>query len=116
MVKFMKLSEVVEVLLKAEDEAGEMRDEAERQAKAILRKAHEKFAQDQEARLNAAREEARTQVESAKHSVEMETQHIAELAQKTREKMQEHFDKSAPELIAKMTEKTALEYAAHGRV
>ena len=112
----MKLSEVLEALLKAEDEAGEMRSSAEREAKEILQKAHEKFAQTQEARLAVAREEARAQVESTRHSVEMETQHIAELAQKAREKMQEHFDKRAPELIAKMTEKAALEYAAHGRV
>ena len=114
----MKLSEVVEVLLRAEDEAGEMRENAEREAKAILQKAHDKFAQAQEARLNAAREEARAQVESARQSVEMETQHMAELAQKARDKMQEHFDRSVPELIAGMADKMALElakHAAHGR-
>ena len=112
----MKLSEALEALLKAEDEAGEMRSSAELEAKEILRKAHDKFARDQEARLAAAREEARAQVESARHSVEMEAQHIAELAQKAQEKMQEHFDNRAPELIAGMTEKAALEYAAHGRL
>ena len=112
----MKLSEVLEALLKAEDEAGEMRGFAEREAKEIIQKAHDKFAQVQEARLAAAREEARVQVESARHSMEIETQHIAEIAQKAREKMQEHFDRRAPELIADMTEKAALEYAAHGRV
>jgi len=112
----MKLSEVLEVLLKAEDEAGEMRESSEREAKVLIQKAHDKFAQDQEARLATAREEALSQVESARQSVEMETQHIAELAQKTLEIMQEHFDKRVPELIAKMTEKVALDYAAHGRV
>ena len=114
----MKLPEVVDAILKTEEEAGKMRRATEREAKAILQKAHDKFAQEQEARLNAAREEARTQVESARHSVDMETLHIAELAQKTREKMQEHFDSRVPELIAKMAEKTAMElagHAAHGR-
>ena len=112
----MKLSEVLEALLKAEDEAGEMRGSAEHEAKEIIRKAHDKFAQIQEARLTAAREEARAQVESTRHSMDIETQQIAEIAQKALEKMQEHFDKRAPELIANMTEKTALEYAAHGRL
>jgi vacuolar-type H+-ATPase subunit H len=111
----MKLSEVLEALLNAEDETGEMRGSAEREAKEIIRKAHDKFAQVQETRLTAAREEARAQVESTKRSVDIETQHIAEMAQKAREKMQEHFDRRAPELIADMTEKAALEYAAHGR-
>ncbi|MDR1376400.1 MAG: hypothetical protein LBJ22_02720, partial [Synergistaceae bacterium] len=55
----MKLSEVLDVLLKAEDEALEMRSSAEQEAKAVIQKAHDKFARDQEARLNAAREEAR---------------------------------------------------------
>jgi len=112
----MKLSEVVETLLKAEDEAVEMRSSAEREAKAIIQKAHDKFAQDQEARLSAAREEARAQVESARHSAEMESLHIAELSEKALEKMQDHFDRKAPDLVAKMTEKVALDYAAHGRV
>ena len=112
----MKLSEVLEVLLKAEDEAEEMRGSAEREAKAIIRNAHDKFSQDQEARLAAAREEARAQVESTKQTIEMEAQHIAEQAQRAREKMQEHFDNRAPDIIAKMTEKIALDYAAHGHV
>ena len=102
--------------MKAEDEAGEMRDSAEREAGEILREARDKFARERESRLNAVREEARTQMESAGRSVDMETRRIAELAQKTREKMREHFDARVPELIAGMAEKTAQEYAARGRV
>jgi len=112
----MKLSEVLEVLLKAEDEAEEMRSSAEREAKVIIRNARDKFAQDQEARLTAAREEARAQVESTKRSIEMEAQHIAELAQKARDRMQQHFDNRAPDLIAAITEKIALDYAADWRI
>ena len=112
----MKLPEVLETLLKAEDEAGEMHSSAEHEAKEILRKARDEFARDQEARLAAAHGEARAMVESAGQSVEMEARHIAELAQKALEKMQEHFDNRVPELIAGMTEKAALEYAARGRV
>ena len=111
----VKLSEVLEVLLKAEDEALEMRTSAEQEAKGIIRKAHDKFAQDQEARLNAAREEARVRVESTRHSVEIEALHIAELALKARERMQENFDRGTPALIAGMAEETALRYAAQGR-
>ena len=112
----VKLSEVLEVLLKAEDEALEMRASAEQEAKKIIQKAHDKFAEEQEARLSAAREESRAQVESTKHSVDLEALHIAELAQRSREKMQEHFEQSAPRLIARMTEETALRYAAQGHV
>ena len=112
----MKLPEVLDTLLKAEDKAGEMRDSAEREAKAILREARDKFARERESRLNAVREEARAQMESATRSVDTETRRIAELAQKAREKMQEHFDNRVPELISGMAEKTALEYAARGSV
>ncbi|MCL2009287.1 MAG: hypothetical protein FWG71_01915 [Synergistaceae bacterium] len=111
----MKLPEVLETLLKAEDEAGEIRGSAEREAKAILGEAYDKLARERESRLNAANEEAQTQAESAQNSADAETRRIAELAQKAREKMQEHFDARVPELIAKMAEKTALEYAARGR-
>ena len=111
----MKLSEVLEALLQAEDEAEEMRGAAEREAKAIIREAHDKFAQNQEVRLAAAREETRAQVESAGHSMEIETRYIAELSEKARERMQEHFDRRVPDLIAKITGKIAQDYAAHGR-
>jgi vacuolar-type H+-ATPase subunit H len=110
----MKLSEVLEVLLKAEDEALEMRLTAEHEAKAIVQKAHEKFASNQESRLNAAREEARAQVESAKHSVETDALQIADLARKSRDRMREHFDKRAPVLIAQIADDLAVTYAAQG--
>ena len=111
----MKLSEVMEALLKAEDEALEMRGSGEQEAKAVIQKAHDKFARDQESRLNAAREEARAQVESARQSAEMEALHIAELAKKSREKMREHFESNVPSLVARMAEDTAALYAAQGR-
>ena len=111
----MKLSEVLGVLLKAEDEALEMKNSAEQEARDIIRKAHEKFAQDQETRLAAAREEARVQVESARQSVEMDALHIAELARNARDRMREHFNKKVPALIAKMAEEVAIRYASQGR-
>ena len=111
----MKLSEVLDVLLKAEDEALEMRTLAEQEAKAMLQKAHDRFSQDQEARLNAAREEARVQVDSAKQSVDMEVQHIAEMAQRSRERMQAHFDEKVPGLIAQLARDVAERYAEQGR-
>ena len=112
----MKLQEVIETLLKAEDEAGEMHSSAEREAKEIIRKARDKFTQEQEANLSAAREEAQTQVELSRQTAEMEALHIAELSERAMEKMRDHFDKKAPELIAGIAEKVALEYAAHGRI
>lgn len=111
----MKLPEVLGALLKAEDEASAMRHEAEQEAKAIIEKARAAFALDQEARLKAAREAARSQVEAARHAAEMDALHIADLARKSREKMQEHFDKKAPELVARIAEEFASRYAAQGR-
>jgi vacuolar-type H+-ATPase subunit H len=110
----MKLPEVLDALLKTEDEALEIRGAAEREAKAIVQKAHDKFARDQEARLNAAREEARAQVESTRQSAEMEALHISDLARKSRDNMKENFDKSVPPLIAKMAEDLAARYAGRG--
>jgi vacuolar-type H+-ATPase subunit H len=111
----MKLPEVLEVLLKAEDEALEMKNAAEREAGDIIRKTHEKFAQDQEARLAAAREDARAQVESAGQAAEMDALQVAELAEKGREKMKKLFDEKAPALIARLAEDLAARYATQGR-
>jgi vacuolar-type H+-ATPase subunit H len=112
----MNLSEVLDVLLKAEDEALEVRGSAEQEAKALLQKARDKFSRDQESRLNAAREETRAQVESSRQAAEMDALHIAELAQKSRDRMQEHFESNVPALIARMAEDTAVRYAAQGRL
>ena len=110
----MKLSEVLEALLKAEDEALEMRGSGEQEAKAVIQKAHDKFAQTQEALLNAARTDARAQVESARQSAEMEALHISELAKAAREKMREHFEARSPALAAQWAESVAVKYAARG--
>jgi vacuolar-type H+-ATPase subunit H len=112
MVMTMKLSEVLDALLKTEDEALEVRAAAEREAKAIVQKARDTFARDQESRLNAAREEARAQVESARQSAEMEALHIADLARKSQDRMKTNFDKNVPPLIAKMAEDLAAGYTA----
>ena len=110
----MELSDVLEALLKAEDEASEMRAFGEQEAKSLLQKAREKFADDQQGRLAAAREEARSQVESARQSAEMEALHIAELARKSRDRMQEHFEANTPALVAKLAESVASKYASQG--
>ncbi|MDR1874360.1 MAG: hypothetical protein LBQ90_05005 [Synergistaceae bacterium] len=112
----MKLPEVLGVLLKAEDEALEMKNAAEQEAREIIRKTHEKFVQEQEVRLVAAREEARIQVESARQAAEMDALHIAELARKGREKMQALFEEKTPDLIARLAEEVAARYATQGRL
>ncbi|MDR1379487.1 MAG: hypothetical protein LBJ36_10615 [Synergistaceae bacterium] len=112
----MRLSEVLDALLKTEDEALEVRAAAEREAKLIVQKARGNFTLDQESRLNAAREEARAQVESTRHSAEIESLHIADLARKSRNKMQENFDKNVPPLIIKMAEDLATRYTAWRRL
>jgi len=111
----MKLPEVLDVLLKAEDEALEMKNAAELEAGEIIRKVREKFAQDQDARLAAAREEARAQVESARQAVEMDALHVAKLAERGREKMKKLFDEKTPALIARLAEDIAARYAAQDR-
>jgi vacuolar-type H+-ATPase subunit H len=111
----MRLPEVLDVLLKARDEAVQTRAEAEQEAKALLQKAHEKFAAEQEARLNTARGEARALVESTRQSVEMEALQIADLGQKSRDSMREHFEANASALIAGLADKVASRYAAQGR-
>ncbi|MDR2175873.1 MAG: hypothetical protein LBO82_08050 [Synergistaceae bacterium] len=109
----MKLPEVLEALLKSEDEALEMRASAEQEAKAIIQKAHDKFAQTQEALLNAARTDARVQVESARQTAEEEALHVSELAKAGRAKMRENFEARSPALIAKLAEGVADRYARY---
>jgi vacuolar-type H+-ATPase subunit H len=110
----LKLPEVLEALLKAEDEAMKMRSSAEQEAKAVIQKAHDKFAQTQEALLNAARMDARAQVDSARQTAEMEALHVSELSKAAREKMREHFEARSPALIAQLVEGVAVRYAARG--
>lgn len=112
----MKLSEVLTVLLKAEDEAVEIRLDAERQAKALIEKARNAFSENQEARLKAAREEARAQVESARQAVEIDAQHVLALSKASCEKIQDHFDNKIPQLINQLADELATKYALQGRV
>ncbi|GAB1428662.1 hypothetical protein MASR2M17_20920 [Aminivibrio sp.] len=75
----MNLADVLTALLSAEDEAADSVEEAKRKASDILREAREKFAADQEARLNAARAQAKAIVESARHSAELEAAQISDM-------------------------------------
>ena len=55
----MNLAEVLTALLSAEDEAADSVEGAKRKASDLLRETREKFSADQEARLNAARVQAK---------------------------------------------------------
>ena len=54
----LTLMEVLDVLLRAEDESGKQRDSAKREAEEVMRRAQERFACDREARLKAAHSDA----------------------------------------------------------
>lgn len=110
----LTLTEVLDVLLRAEDESGEQLTSARREAKETMRHTEEQFARDREARLKAARSDALAQIESARKSVEMEVLHIADMGRKGRERMRENYDRKVPALIAKMAEDIAARYASRG--
>ena len=65
----LTLTEVLDVLLRAEDESGKQRDSAKREAEEVMRRAQERFACDREARLKAAHSDALAQIESTRKSV-----------------------------------------------
>ena len=109
----LTLTEVLDVLLRAEDESGERLASARREAKDTVRRTQERFAQDREARLKAARSDALAQIESRK-SAEMEVLHIADMERKRRERMRENYDRKVPALIARMAEDIAARYASRG--
>ena len=110
----LTLTEVLGVLLRAEDESGKRRDSAKREAEEVMRRAQARFARDREARLKAARSDALAQIESARKSAEMEALHIAEMGRRGRERMRENYDRKAPALIARMAEDIAARYASRG--
>ena len=110
----LTLTEVLDVLLRAEDESGERLASARREAKDTVRRTQERFAQDREAQLKAARSDALAQIESARKSAEMEVLHIADMERKRRERMRENYDRKAPALIAGMAEDIAARYASRG--
>ena len=110
----LTLTEVLDVLLRAEDESGERLASARREARDTVRRTQERFAQDREARLKAARSDALAQIESARKSAEMEVLHIADMERKRRERMRENYDRKVPALIAGMAEDIAARYASRG--
>ena len=110
----MKLSEALEVLLKAEDEAVEANTLAEREAKAIIQKTHEEFARDEDASLSEARKLAASQIEDARIAAEKECQHIAAVADVSLSRMLEQFEKREPDLIARFANGLAVRYTAGG--
>lgn len=110
----LTLTEVLDVLLRAEDESGKQRDLAKLEAEEVMHRAQERFARDQEARLKAARSDALAQIESARKSAEMEALHIAEIGRRGRERMRENYDRKAPALISRMAEDIAARYASRG--
>ncbi|GHS89155.1 hypothetical protein AGMMS49957_11890 [Synergistales bacterium] len=110
----MKLSEALDVLLKADDEAVEAKASAEREAKAIIQKAHDEYAQAEDTLLSEARKEAANQMESARLSAEKESSHIIALADVSVARMLEQFEKREPGLIARFADSLAARYAARG--
>ncbi len=112
----MNLSEVLTALLAAEDEAAETVDVAKRRASDILRTNREKFAADQEARLTAARAQAKAIMESARHSAELEAAQIADMGLRNRQKMKENFAEKAPPMISAFAQEIAGRYGKKGGV
>ncbi|MBP6333491.1 MAG: ATPase [Aminivibrio sp.] len=110
----MNLSEVLTALLAAEDEAADSVEDARRKAADILRENREKFAADQEARLTAARAQAKAIVESARHSAELEAAQIADMGMRGRQKMKDQFAEKAPQVVSKFAEEIAGRYGKKG--
>ncbi|GHV44575.1 hypothetical protein FACS1894204_01900 [Synergistales bacterium] len=108
----MKLSEALEVLLKAEDEAAEAKTLAEREAKAIIQKAHDEYARAEDSSLSEARREAAKQMEDARLVAEKESQRIAALADVSTSRMLTQFERKEPGLIAHFADALAARYAA----
>ncbi|MGI6783154.1 MAG: hypothetical protein ACOX5A_02915 [Aminivibrio sp.] len=112
----MNLSDVLTALLAAEDEAAETVDGARRRAADILRTNREKFTADQEARLTAARAQAKAIMESARHSAELEAAQIADMGVRNRQKMKDNFAEKAPSMIKAFALEIAARYGSKGGV
>ncbi|MBL3540041.1 ATPase [Aminivibrio sp.] len=110
----MNLSEVLTTLLAAEDEAADSVEDARRKAADILRENREKFAAEQEARLGAARAQAKAIVESARHSAEMEAAQIADMGMRARQKMKDQFAEKAPQVVSQFAKEIAERYEKKG--
>ena len=110
----MNLAEVLTALLSAEDEAADSVEGAKRKASDLLRETREKFSADQEARLNAARVQAKAIVESARHSAELEAAQIADMGLRGRQKMKDQFAEKAPSIVAALAAETAERYGKKG--
>ena len=110
----MNLAEVLTAILSAEDEAADSVEGAKRKASDLLRETREKFSADQEARLNAARVQAKAIVESARHSAELEGAHISDMGLRGRQKMKDQFAEKAPSIVAALAAETAERYAKKG--
>ncbi|MDI9371316.1 MAG: ATPase [Synergistaceae bacterium] len=106
----MNLSTVLIELLDASDEAAAGVEAARRKASEMLRESRERLAADRETRLTAARTQAKTIVESARQSAELEAAQIAEMGARGRAGMKERFAQSAPEIVRSLTLEVAARY------
>ncbi|MDR1741607.1 MAG: hypothetical protein LBR38_07160 [Synergistaceae bacterium] len=111
----MKLSDVLDVLLKAEENALGMKIDADHEAETVKSEAHSVFEAEQEAALSKARAEARARVEAAGHAADVESLQISEQSKKVCEKMKANFAEHVPSIIAKLAEELAARHAAEGR-
>jgi V/A-type H+-transporting ATPase subunit G/H/F-type H+-transporting ATPase subunit b len=112
----VNLSTVLSELLAAEDEAAGSVEAARRKASELLRESRERFAADQEARLTAARAQAKAIVESARHSAELEAAQIADMGARGRRKMNEQFGQAGPEIVRTLAQETAARYGRKGAI
>lgn len=106
----MNLGTVLSELLAAEDEAVAGVEAARRKASEILRESRERFAVDQEARLTAARAQAKAIVESARHSAELEAAQIADMGLRGRQRMKDRFAEAAPDIVRSLAKDVAAKY------
>lgn len=101
------LQEVFAVLLGAESEARRTVEEARREAEEILRKNKEAFTTQRENRLLAAREQARSIVDSARAAAEAEVSQITEQGQQERARMEKRFQENCPAVISTLVAEVA---------
>ena len=111
----MKLGTVLNELLTASDEAAARVEAARRKASETLRESRESMAADREARLREARAQAKSILESARRSAELEAGQIAEMGAKGRQAMQDRFDQAAPEIVGSLALEVAARYGGAGR-
>lgn len=109
------LQEILAVLLGAESEARRIVDESKNDCENYLRSVQDKFAGQRANEMTAAREQAKSVMDTALNAAKTEAEQITALGRDERDRMRRRYDENADAVIDSMVSEIAENLILKGR-